>query len=53
MEQEIKNEKKENNDSEQLVNSAAAVLEQIDVPELTEVKQKILIRQEEIKSKNR
>lgn len=53
VEQELKNEIKENSDSEQLVNSAASILEQIDVPELADVKQKILIRQEEIQSKSR
>lgn len=53
MEQQIENEKRENEESEQLVKSAAAVLAQIDVPELSEVKQKILVRQEEIKSKSR
>lgn len=53
MEQEVKNEIKENSDSEQLVKSAASLLEQIDVPELADVKQKILIRQEEIQNKSR
>lgn len=38
-------------DSEQLVNSAVNVFEQIDVPELETAKQMLLKRQEEVKNK--
>ena len=38
-------------DSEQLVNSAVNVFEQIDVPELEAAKQMLLKRQEEVKNK--
>ena len=50
--EQIEKEKKERN-SEQLVFSAVSVIEPIDVLELTDVKKKLLMRQEEIKSKER